>query len=280
MIYYKTKEEIQKIRESADILSRAHGLIASMVKPGIPTKELDAKAEEFILDHGGRPSFKGFNGFEYALCISVNENVVHGFPSDYVLKDGDIISVDCGVFYNGFHSDCAYTYPVGTVNADTLKLLRVTKESLYLGIEKAVAGNRIGDIGYAIQHFVEAEGPRFERPLRDEWEIKNLDAPDPAEHLGYVLEAVSQVRKALAGDLSMLKELRDRQELEVDLAARASRRGVDARDDPGARHVQVLPELPEPRPQGPGGLVKHGERRRSPPGCSSPSRSRSPRRRR
>lgn len=165
MIYYKTKEEIQKIRESADILSRAHGLIASMVKPGIPTKELDAKAEEFILDHGGRPSFKGFNGFEYALCISVNENVVHGFPSDYVLKDGDIISVDCGVFYNGFHSDCAYTYPVGTVNADTLKLLRVTKESLYLGIEKAVAGNRIGDIGYAIQHFVEAEGFTVVREL-------------------------------------------------------------------------------------------------------------------
>src|SRR5690606_41114594 len=129
MVDYKSSEEIQKIRESADILSRAHGLIATLVKPGVATKVLDARAEEFIFDHGGTPSFKGFNGFEYALCISVNANVVHGFPGDYELKDGDIISVDCGVFYNGFHSDCAYTYPVGNVSQEVLKLLKVTKES-------------------------------------------------------------------------------------------------------------------------------------------------------
>ncbi len=165
MIEYKTSEEIQRIRESADILSRAHGLIASLVKPGVATKVLDAKAEEFILDHGGKPSFKGFNGFEYALCISVNENVVHGFPGDYELRDGDIISVDCGVFYNGFHSDCAYTYPVGNVAPDVLKLLKVTKESLYLGIDKALAGNRLGDVGFAIQDHVEAEGFTVVREL-------------------------------------------------------------------------------------------------------------------
>lgn len=165
MIYYKTKEEIQKIRESADILSRAHGIIASMVKPGIQTKALDARAEEFILDHGGKPSFKGFNGFEYSLCISVNENVVHGFPGTYELRDGDIISIDCGVFFNEFHSDCAYTYPVGDVDEQIVRLLRVTKESLYKGIEKAVTGNRIGDIGYAIQHYVEAEGYTVVREL-------------------------------------------------------------------------------------------------------------------
>lgn len=165
MVDYKSSEEIQKIRESADILSRAHGLIATLVKPGVATKVLDARAEEFILDHGGTPSFKGFNGFEYALCISVNENVVHGFPGDYELKDGDIISVDCGVFYNGFHSDCAYTYPVGNVSQEVLKLLKVTKESLYLGIEKASAGNRLGDIGFAIQERVEAEGFTVVREL-------------------------------------------------------------------------------------------------------------------
>jgi len=165
MVDYKSSEEIQKIRESADILSRAHGLIATLVKPGVATKVLDARAEEFIFDHGGTPSFKGFNGFEYALCISVNENVVHGFPGDYELKDGDIISVDCGVFYNGFHSDCAYTYPVGNVSQEVLKLLKVTKESLYLGIEKASAGNRLGDIGFAIQERVEAEGFTVVREL-------------------------------------------------------------------------------------------------------------------
>lgn len=165
MIDYKTNEDIQKIRESADILSRAHGLIASLVKPGIATKILDTKAEEFILDHGGKPSFKGFNGFEYSLCISVNENVVHGFPGNYELKDGDIISVDAGVFFNGFHSDCAYTYPVGDVSPEILKLLKVTKESLYLGIDKAVAGNRLGDIGFAIQDHVEAEGYTVVREL-------------------------------------------------------------------------------------------------------------------
>lgn len=165
MIDYKTSEEIQIIRESADILSRAHGLIASMVRPGIATKILDSKAEEFILDHGGKPSFKGFNGFEYALCISVNENVVHGFPGNYELKDGDIISIDCGVFYKGFHSDCAYTYPVGNVSQEVKRLLRVTKESLYVGIDKALAGNRLGDIGFAIQDHVETAGFTVVREL-------------------------------------------------------------------------------------------------------------------
>ena len=165
MIYYKTEEDIEKIRESAEILSRAHGLVASLVKPGIKTKELDKKAEEFIRDHGGTPSFKGYNGFAYSLCISVNENVVHGFPGEYVLKDGDIISVDGGVFFKGFHSDCAYTYPVGKVSSEVLKLLKVTKESLYIGIEQAVLGNRIGDVGYAIQHYAEEHGYSIVREL-------------------------------------------------------------------------------------------------------------------
>ncbi len=165
MIHYKTSEEVEKIKQSADILGRAHGEIAKHVKKGVKTSFLDKIAEEFIRDHGAVPSFKGYNGFPSSLCISVNEVVVHGFPSEYELKDGDIISVDCGVFHQGFHSDSAYTYPIGEVPPSVLALLSATKDSLYLGIEQAVFGNRIGDIGHAIQKFVEAKGYTVVREL-------------------------------------------------------------------------------------------------------------------
>ena len=165
MIHYKTSEEVDKIKQSADILGRAHGEIAKHVRKGVKTSFLDKVAEEFIRDHGGVPSFKGYNGFPSSLCISVNEVVVHGFPSEYELKDGDIISVDCGVFHQGFHSDSAYTYPIGEVPPSVLALLSATKDSLYLGIEQAVFGNRIGDIGHAIQKFVEAKGYTVVREL-------------------------------------------------------------------------------------------------------------------
>jgi methionyl aminopeptidase len=165
MIHYKTSEEVQLIKEGAQILGKAHGEVAKYVKEGVKTSFLDKIAEEYIRDNKGVPSFKGYNGFPASLCISVNEVVVHGFPSNYVLKDGDIISVDCGVFHQGFHSDSAYTYPVGEVSPQVLSLLNATKEALYLGIEKAVFGNRIGDIGYAIQKFVEAKGFTVVREL-------------------------------------------------------------------------------------------------------------------
>lgn len=165
MIHYKTSEEVQLIKNSADILGKAHGEVAKYIKEGVKTSFLDKIAEEFIRDNGAVPSFKGYNGFPASLCISVNEVVVHGFPSDYELKDGDIISVDCGVFHQGFHSDSAYTYPVGEVSPSVLDLLRFTKDSLYLGIEQAVVGNRIGDIGHAIQKFVEAKGYTVVREL-------------------------------------------------------------------------------------------------------------------
>ncbi len=174
MIHYKNSEEVQLIKDSAQILGKAHGEVAKNIKEGVKTSFLDKIAEEFIRDHHGVPSFKGYNGFPASLCISVNEVVVHGFPSDYVLKDGDIISVDCGVFHQGFHSDCAYTYPVGEVSPDILALLKATKESLYLGIEKAVFGNRIGDIGHAIQKFVEAKGYTVVRELVGHGLGKNL----------------------------------------------------------------------------------------------------------
>ena len=165
MIHYKTSEEIELIKESAQILGKAHAEIARMIKPGAKTSEMDRVAEEFIRDHGGVPSFLNYNGFPYTLCVSPNEQVVHGFPSDSELQDGDILSIDCGVFYKGFHSDSAYTYPVGEVEEEKLQLLRVTKESLYKGIDEAVVGKRIGDISYAVQHYVEEFGYSVVREL-------------------------------------------------------------------------------------------------------------------
>jgi methionyl aminopeptidase len=165
MIFYKTDEEIELIRKSGVLLGKTHAEVAKLIKPGIKTSVLDKCAFEFIKSNGGKPSFKGYNGFPYSLCISVNENVVHGMPGDYILKEGDIISIDCGVLLNGFHSDSAYTYPVGKISAEVSKLLETTKESLYKGIAEAVSGNRIGDIGFAVQQHVEAEGYSVVREL-------------------------------------------------------------------------------------------------------------------
>ena len=174
MVHLKTEEEIQLIKEGADILGKVHGEVARAVKPGVKTKELDRIAEEFIRDHGGVPSFKNYNGFPAALCISVNETVVHGFPGNYELREADIISIDCGVYYKGFHSDSAYTYPMEGVSAETLLLLNRTYASLYKGIEQAKAGNRIGDIAHAIQSYVESFGYGVVRELVGHGVGKNL----------------------------------------------------------------------------------------------------------
>jgi methionyl aminopeptidase len=157
MIYLKTTEEIEIMRESVLDVSKTLALIAEYIGEGVSTKKLDSLAEEFIRDNGGVPSFKGYQGFPASLCLSVNHEVVHGIPGDYILKSGDIISVDCGVYKNGFHGDHAYSFKIGTVNKAVSKLLRTTKESLYKGIEAAVVGNRIGDIGYAVQNYVQNE---------------------------------------------------------------------------------------------------------------------------
>ncbi len=179
MIHYKTSEEIELIKESAEILGKAHAEIARLIKPGAKTSNMDELAEEFIRDHGGVPSFLNYNGFPYTLCVSPNEQVVHGFPSDRELQDGDILSIDCGVLYQGFHSDSAYTYPIGEVNDETMQLLRVTKESLYKGIEEAVVGKRIGDISYAIQEYVEGYGYTVVRELVGHGVGKDLhEAPE------------------------------------------------------------------------------------------------------
>jgi methionyl aminopeptidase len=179
MVIYKTEEEIQLIKESAIILSKAHGEVSSLIKEGVTTKQLDTRAEEFIRDSGGKPSFKGYNGFPFSLCISVNAAVVHGMPSNYVIQNGDIVSIDCGVFRNGYHSDCAYTHGVGELSEDVKRLLQVTKASLFKGLEKAVIGNRLGDMSATIQQEVEKEGFSVVRELVGHGIGKNLhEAPE------------------------------------------------------------------------------------------------------
>ena len=165
MIYYKTEEEIDLIRNSSLLVAKTHAEIAGLIKPGITTLALDTIAEEFIRDNGGVPAFKGYGGFPNTLCMSPNDQVVHGIPNDRVLEDGEILSVDCGVVMNGYFGDSAFTYEVGDVDAETKQLLKVTKESLYKGIEMAVSGNRIGDIGYAVQKHAESFGYGVVREL-------------------------------------------------------------------------------------------------------------------
>ena len=165
MVYLKTEEELTIIREGSQILGKAHGEVAKLIKPGVKTSKLDEVAEEFIRDHGGSPSFKNYNGFPASLCISVNEVVVHGFPGNYELRDTDIISIDCGVYYKGYHSDSSYTYPLEGTDAETILLLNRTYDSLFKGIEHAKAGNRIGDVSYAIQSYVESFGYGVVREL-------------------------------------------------------------------------------------------------------------------
>ena len=155
MIYYKSEEEVELVRKSSLLVAKTHAEIAKLIKPGISSLELDQIAEEFIRDNGGEPAFKGYNGFPCTLCASPNEVVVHGIPNNEPINDGTILSIDCGVFMNGFYGDSAYTYEVGEVKKEIQMLLKVTKESLYKGIENAVSGKRIGDIGYAIQEHAE-----------------------------------------------------------------------------------------------------------------------------
>jgi len=157
MIYYKTEAEIELIRQSALLVGNAIAEVAKMLKPGITTGKLDLLADEFIHDNGATPSFKNFKGYPYASCISVNDAVVHGFPNGRELQDGDIISVDIGVYKNNYHGDSAYTFAIGEVKDEVLKLMRVTRESLLKGIEKTIVGNRIGDISFAIQDYCEKQ---------------------------------------------------------------------------------------------------------------------------
>ena len=158
MIIIKNNDEIALMRKAGRIVGETLLLLEKEVKPGITTADLDRIAEEFITKHGAKPSFKGLYGFPSSLCISVNEQVIHGFPGAYVLKEGDIVSVDCGAFYDGFHGDAARTFPVGNISVDAQKLIDITRESFFQGIKFAKEGNKLTDISYGIQSYVEAAG--------------------------------------------------------------------------------------------------------------------------
>jgi methionyl aminopeptidase len=154
----KTREEIELMRESAQLVSKTLGMLAGHIKPSVTTLELDKLAEEFIRDHGGIPAFLGMYDFPNTLCTSPNNQIVHGIPNDKPLKNGDILSIDCGVLMNGFYGDHAYTFEVGNVSKTIKDLLKATEESLYKGVEQCRAGNTTGDIGKAIQSHVEGNG--------------------------------------------------------------------------------------------------------------------------
>ncbi len=164
-LYLKNDEETELIRVSSLLVGKTLAEVAKRIRPGVSTAELDKVAEEFILGHDAKPAFKGYNGFPATLCISPNDQVVHGFPGKYELKDGDIVSVDCGVLKDGFFGDSAYTFMVGEVKEEVKLLLKRTKESLYKGIKQAVEGKRVGDISEAVQEYVESFGYGVVREL-------------------------------------------------------------------------------------------------------------------
>jgi methionyl aminopeptidase len=157
-IYYKSPEEVELIRESALLVSKTLAEVAKVIGPGVTTKRLNDIAETYIKDNGAVPAFLNYNGFPYSLCISPNEQVVHGFPGDYVIQEGDLISVDCGVIKNKFFGDSAYTFSIGEISAEQQKLVDVTRECLKRAVDKAVAGSRIGDVGFAVQSYAEENG--------------------------------------------------------------------------------------------------------------------------
>ncbi|MDR1652348.1 MAG: type I methionyl aminopeptidase [Prevotellaceae bacterium] len=180
MIFLKSSEEIELLRISNQIVAKTHGEISKIIKPGITTKYIDKIADEFIRDNGAVPGFLNYNGFKGSICVSVNDVVVHGIPSDnIVLQEGDIVSVDIGAYKNGFHGDSAYTYPVGEVSPQVKALLRTTKEALYKGIEQARENNRVGDISAAVQSYCEERGYGVVREMIGHGLGRNLhEAPD------------------------------------------------------------------------------------------------------
>ena len=158
MIAIKNGQELLSMRQACKITAAARALAGEMVRPGVSTKEIDKAVHDYIVSQGAKPSFLGYNGFPGSTCISVNHTVIHGIPGGYVLQDGDIVSVDVGAYYKGFHGDCAATYPCGTISADAQKLIDVTKQSFFEGIRFAKKGHRVSDISHAIQTYVESNG--------------------------------------------------------------------------------------------------------------------------
>ena len=158
MIAIKNDRQLEAMRKACKITAAARALAGEMVKPGVSTKQIDKAVYDFIVSQGAKPSFLGYNGFPGSICASVNSTVIHGIPGDYVLQDGDIVSVDVGAYYEGFHGDCAATFPCGNITAEAQRLIDVTKQSFYEGIRFATRGHRVSDISHAIQTYVESNG--------------------------------------------------------------------------------------------------------------------------
>jgi len=184
MLYLKTDEEIGLLRESNLLVSKTLAEVASLINPGGTTLYLDRIAEEFIRDNGGIPGFKGYGGFPATLCTSVNEEVVHGIPSSYILREGDIVSIDCGVILNGWYGDSAFTFAVGEVDEEVRRLMDFTRESLEEGVKEAVAGNRIGDVSWAVQNRAESGGYSVVRELVGHGIGKRLHEPPEVPNYG------------------------------------------------------------------------------------------------
>ena len=186
MIAIKNEQELMCMRQACKITAAARALAGEMVRPGVSTKEIDKAVYEFIVGQGAKPSFRGYHGFPASACISVNSTVIHGIPGGYRLQEGDIVSVDVGAYYKGFHGDCAATFPCGTVSAEAQKLIDVTKQSFFEGIRFAKTGHRVSDISHAIQTYVESNGFSVVRSfvghgvgaqLHEEPEVPNFGAP-------------------------------------------------------------------------------------------------------
>ena len=186
MIAIKSGHELACMRQACKITAAARALAGEMVRPGVSTREIDKAVHDFIVSQGAKPSFLKYNGFPASVCISVNETVIHGIPGGYILKDGDIVSVDVGAYYKGFHGDCAATYPCGTISAQAQKLIDITKQSFFEGIRFAKKGHRVSDISHAIQTYVESNGFSVVRSfvghgvgaqLHEEPEVPNYGAP-------------------------------------------------------------------------------------------------------
>ena len=184
MIDYKSKEEIELIRNSSLLVAKTLGEVAKSIKPGISTKKLNDIAETFILDNKATPGFKGYNGFPATLCTSPNEVIVHGIPSDRELRDGEIVSIDCGVLLNGYYGDSAFTFPIGEISDELRRLLKVTYQSLFIGLEKAQEGNTLGDVSFAIQNHAEKAGYTIVRELVGHGLGRNLHEPPEVPNYG------------------------------------------------------------------------------------------------
>ena len=216
MITIKNEHELQSMRRACRITAEARALAGSMVKPGVKTTEIDKAVYDYIVSQGAKPSFLNYNGFPASICISVNDCVIHGIPGGYVLKEGDIVSVDVGALYEGFHGDCAATYPCGAISTEAQRLIDVTRESFFVGIKEATKGHRVSDISHAIQTYVESNGfsvvrsfvgHGIGRKLHEDPEVPNFGAAGRGPRLlkGMTLAIEPMVNVGVA-DVRILKD--------------------------------------------------------------------------